>query len=401
MSFDIRINATQCPACDGQRLESVYQVATMPVNSCLLVDNAEEARSFPRGQLDLVVCLDCGFMFNRAFEASAATYNDRYEDSQAYSATFVEYGRQLASSWIGTWSLAGKTLVEIGAGRCDFSRMLLDAGAATVIAMDPTVRQDRVGDDYDGRLVLRAELFDERSSLPPCDAVVFRHVLEHVSQPGALLRSLWDVLIGRGDVPVLVEVPDASRVLTEHAFWDVYYEHCGYFVMDSLRAMFESCGFVVDGISHAFQGQYLVIAAHTAEEPPSAQPARNATATVLQARAFGKHVSADVRRWREKLTSCGEEGLDVVVWGGGSKSTAFLTVVGSTAGEVSRVIDVNPYKHGMFTLGTGHPVVGPEGLAIQPPDLVVVMNPVYLDEITRDICELGMRAEIVALGAGL
>ena len=84
-----------------------------------------------------------------------------------------------------------------------------------------------------------------------------------------------------------------------------------------------------------------------------------------------------------------------MIWGGGSKGVAFLTTLGLEE-EVEYVVDVNPYKQGMFMPGTGHEVVGPDFLRSYRPELVVAMNPVYLGEIAGELSSLGVEAELVA-----
>jgi hypothetical protein len=75
---------------------------------------------------------------------------------------------------------------------------------------------------------------------------------------------------------------------------------------------------------------------------------------------------------------------------------SFLTTLGLTE-EVALAVDVNPYKQGKFMPGTGHPVVAPEALLDQPPDLVIVMNPIYVGEIASSLRGLGLEPEITAL----
>ncbi|AKU15934.1 class I SAM-dependent methyltransferase [Luteipulveratus mongoliensis] len=390
-----------CPACGSTRCESVYSVPSVPTNSCLLVDTADEARNLPRGELDLMLCHQCGYLFNALFDERLTGYDERYEDSQAFSGTFAEYGRGLAKTWVEEHDLAGRTVVEIGAGRGDFSRMLLEAGAGSVIAIDPTIKPERVGDTMDGRIVLRAERFDASTGLPPCDAVVFRHVLEHVAEPRTLLRDLYAALAGRPDVPVLVEVPDTKRVLEESAFWDVYYEHCGYFVEQSAVTLFASCGFVVDSIDRGFDEQYLLLSAHAEPRAELGGAVPVPLGLARQAREFASSVTGEIASWQAELRRRSAAGADIVLWGSGSKSTAFLTVIGADADAVSRVVDVNPHKQGRFMLGSGHPIVSPGSLAAQPPQLVVVMNPVYLDEIRQDLASLEIAADVMALGVDL
>jgi hypothetical protein len=90
----------------------------------------------------------------------------------------------------------------------------------------------------------------------------------------------------------------------------------------------------------------------------------------------------------------------VVLWGAGSKGTAFLHALGPLARSVEAVIDVNPHLAGKYVAGTGHPILAPASLAEQPAGLVVAMNPVYLAEIGAEVDRLSPGARLVALGDG-
>ena len=47
--------------------------------------------------------------------------------------------------------------------------------------------------------------------------------------------------------------------------------------------------------------------------------------------------------------------------------------------------------------GTGHIVSAPEVLQRCPPDLVIVMNPVYLSEVRSALVEMDLHPEVVAV----
>ncbi len=47
--------------------------------------------------------------------------------------------------------------------------------------------------------------------------------------------------------------------------------------------------------------------------------------------------------------------------------------------------------------GTGQEIVSPAFLVDYKPDVVIIMNPVYLDEITRDLHAMGLAPEIYTL----
>ena len=77
-----------------------------------------------------------------------------------------------------------------------------------------------------------------------------------------------------------------------------------------------------------------------------------------------------------------------MVWGAGSKGTTFVNLFRDSE-ALSCVVDVNPHKEGMFILGTGHQIVHPDNLVDgEAPDFVIVMNPIYLQEVRESLKRL-------------
>ena len=82
-----------------------------------------------------------------------------------------------------------------------------------------------------------------------------------------------------------------------------------------------------------------------------------------------------------QLGRCGQR---TVLWGSGSKAVAFLTTLG-VHDEVEHVVDINPYRVGKFLPGTGQKIVAPAFLRDYRPDNVIIMNPIYRDEVEREL----------------
>jgi hypothetical protein len=82
-----------------------------------------------------------------------------------------------------------------------------------------------------------------------------------------------------------------------------------------------------------------------------------------------------------------------VLWGAGSKGVAFLTTL-DIRHEIEYAVDINPHKHGTFMAGTGQQIVAPEFLKGYRPDIVIVMNPIYCNEIQRELDRMGIGVEV-------
>ena len=392
----------RCPACEGPGMEVFHRASGVPVNSCLLVPTLEEATRFPRGRLEVAFCHGCGFISNLAFDPALTEYSSRYEETQAFSPRFVTFARELAGRWVDRYGLTGGSVLEIGCGKGEFLTMMVEAGVGQATGIDPGARPERLDPEVARRITWITDFYSERYAHLAADAVVCRHTLEHIPDVGRFMRSLRASLGDRRDVVVLFELPDVLRVLREVAFWDVYYEHCSYFSAGSLARLFRRTGFEVLDLGLEYDDQYLVVDAR-----PSVVPATDAPRAIeddLEALgaavgSFRAGYEAKVTEWADRLRRVTAGGGQVAIWGAGSKGVAFLTTLTGLAGAaaVTHAVDINPYKHGMYMAGTGHRIVPPAALRDAPPDLVVAMNAVYLDEIRGDLEALGVGAELVAV----
>ena len=96
----------------------------------------------------------------------------------------------------------------------------------------------------------------------------------------------------------------------------------------------------------------------------------------------------------DTLTPALSDEEKVVVWGAGSKGITFLNMM--TDGEgIDYIIDQNPAKIGKFVAGSGQQIQSPDFLAEYRPDMVIVMNPLYRDEIAQRLSGMGLTPEVV------
>ncbi len=94
-----------------------------------------------------------------------------------------------------------------------------------------------------------------------------------------------------------------------------------------------------------------------------------------------------------------DSGQAVVIWGAGSKGVTILNMLKVAAGldPVEYVVDINPRKQGKYVAGTGQMIVAPEFLREHRPGTVLVMNPVYTNEICGAVGGLGISPNVLAV----
>lgn len=391
-------STASCPCCGAVVTQTLYCAPSIPVHSCVLLDLAEEAHAFPRRDLELAYCNACGFIFNRVFDEAVMGYSTNFEELQHFSGTFNAFAKELAREIAQKCSVSGKHVLEIGCGKGEFLRELCRVGGATGLGIDPGYRADAGRGTEDDKVTFITDVFEPYKHLS-ADVILCRHTLEHIASVAEFIQSIRDMVGSREDTSVVFETPDAKRVLAEGAFWDIYYEHCSYFSPGAHARLFRQQGFDVTDLALLYDNQYIVQYAKPASTPTKSRLPLEQDLEEMHALAasFPDRVKQVQDDWRMRVRSASANGRRVVLWGGGSKGVSFLTTLGLDE-EVSAVVDINPYKQRKFMPGTGHRVIAPSALVDEPPDLVVVMNPIYVDEIASCLRTLGLEPEIAAVG---
>jgi SAM-dependent methyltransferase len=388
---------TSCQACDGSRLERFYETPSIPVHSCLMVRDRDAALSFPRGDLALAVCRDCGFIQNVLFDPRVHSYSPDYEETQGFSARFRTFQTELCRDQAARHDLRGKTVLEIGCGKGEFLVELCRVADCNGIGIDPSYRPERTAAEDRSRVRFVQDFYSERTKDLRADYLCCRHTLEHIGPVREFLAMIRGTLEGRADTVFFLEVPDVERVLVERAFWDIYYEHCTYFTLGSLARLFRRVGFDPTRLWKGFDDQYLMIEARPGDGRGGERFAaeEDLARTIEQVRSFRDGIQEHFRRMRSELARLRAQG-PVVLWGSGSKAVSYLNTLG-IRDELEYVVDINPHKHGKFLAGTGHEIVGPEFLRGYRPAGVIVMNPIYVPEIRASLAAMGLGPEVTAV----
>jgi SAM-dependent methyltransferase len=386
-----------CPNCEYGRMQVFYELRNIPVHSVLLMPTRERALNYPRRDLKLGFCPYCGFIANTIFDPSVHEYCTSCEETQGFSPTFSAFARTLANRWVEQYRLEGKSVLEIGCGKGEFLVMLVELGASKGIGIDPAFVPERLNTPVASRLEFIQDLYSEKYAHLQADVICCRHTLEHIAPTYRFMSMLRRTIGTRKDRLVLFELPAMFRVLKEAAFWDIYYEHCSYFTTGSLARLFRRTGFDLLELDLEYDDQYIVTAAE-----PSAARRRDA---IFPGEDDLKEVTEEVaqfparfvkmkERWLTRINGMRSEGKKLIVWGGGSKAVSFLTTLDLNH-QIDYVIDVNPYKHGKFIPGTGHAVRSPETLKQQRPDCVILMNPIYENEVRTRLQDMQLYPQIL------
>lgn len=381
-----------CPLCASHDLFTFLERQGVPVHQNLPLPTRQAALAAPRGDLRLVCCSRCGFVANAAFRAELLEYGEHYENDQTWSPRFDQHVDHLVDRLLDA-GIRGKSVVEVGCGRGYFLQRLCARGESRGVGFDPSYKG--ADSSADGRVQFVREFYGPSHGSVRPDAVVCRHVIEHVPEPLRLLDDVRAALGRDSHAFVAFETPTIEWILDGLVIQDLFYEHCSYFSADTLAYAFRRSGFRPTAVDRVFGDQYLWLEAVPDEilEPlpePDGVAARRAIERAARYASKEGESLGGLRARLEKMRANGP----LAVWGAGAKGVTFLNLLDPAGDLIDCVVDINPRKQGMFVPCTAHPIVGIDDLGKREITDIVIMNGNYRDEIQASLGAIGSNARV-------
>jgi SAM-dependent methyltransferase len=336
-------------------VRELLRLENLPVYQNKMFDSSVAARACPRGDVLLAQDEASGLVSNVAFDPSKLEYDESYQNEQGNSSAFQSHLSVVLATINRHFRSAH--ILEIGCGKGAFLDLLRRDGH-DAFGVDPAYEGD-------------ASHIVKAAFLPGLgirgDAIVMRHVLEHIPQPLAFLDTVRQANGDQGTI--YIEVPCLDWILLKRAWFDVFYEHVNYFRLADFGRMFAN----VRESGHLFGGQYIYAVAELASlrDPTQSGPSEPVA------------VPEDFFRSIDRCLTDSATSSQRVVWGGAAKGVMFSHHMLARGLVLDFVIDINPAKQGKFLAATGLPVLSPKvGLSrLDRGADIFIMNSNYLCEI--------------------
>jgi 2-polyprenyl-3-methyl-5-hydroxy-6-metoxy-1,4-benzoquinol methylase len=380
---------TQCPGCGCARLSAPWRIARQPVILNYRFLSATVAARVARRDLCLTQCMGCGLIFNAAFDSADVPYDSNYENRQCCSPAFQEHLRMVADGLVAKHHLRGGRVLEVGCGKGDFLKLLCMRAQAAGVGYDTSY--EGAASISKGRVRFHRCYVAARDIRTPFDAIICRHVVEHIGDIGKFLRKLHDIAAAAGDPVTIIETPAFEWIAKRGCFWDVFYEHCNYFTLPCLAHLCEQAGFRVVRQRLVFGGQYQLLelkvrrSGHGKTRPPGI-PVRLAT--------FARKADAKLQQMEIRLCRHGAA-RGWAIWGAGAKGVALVNRLQRSPPRF--VIDSNTAKQGCFVPGSRIPVIAPDDPRIGELELILIANPNYAAEIAFTLRQVGFTHTILTV----
>jgi SAM-dependent methyltransferase len=288
------------------------------------------------------------------------------------------------------------SVLDVGSNRGSFVRAFLDeAHGARIVAVEPDERVASACADLERVELITARIEDVPLESGRFDIVHSCHTIEHLAEPARVLADHWRVLKPGG--LLILDAPNIAILDTDDMIEEWFIDkHLYHFSARTLMRLVEATGFeVIVAPDIADRENLLLIArksytAHRAVDSDSREVASSqrlvASYGASRARNLAAltHAAAEIAAMKPRK---------VAIWGAGRIFDALVLHGGLAPESLSLLIDTHlkAYVSERF----GCPLAGPEDLATNRPDVIVIMSRGFADEIAYEARRLAPSAEIV------
>lgn len=359
--------SARCPLCSAAADSFLIRLQNFPALQNRLYDSAAAALEAPRYAADYVYCASCVYAFDPNFAARPQPDWQHYDNAQLASASYRDHIEDVTRMLVERVALDGRSLIlEPACGSGYLLSRLAACTGARVVGYDPQYRGA-----FDLHDVVRKVLFVKPLD-EPADLIILRHAIESVADVDGLLSAMIASLSPTGIV--YLELTSLDSILRRGDASLISREYGRYYSLRALDRCLMRHGLLISEARPCFGDDYLAVFARRAPEP--------------------RRLEESLDRVDAELTRRGK----VVLWGSGGRAISALVQRGWDTTRVAFCADVDPAKQGKYVPITGQRILSPEEVRRFAPDLVVVSNPRYLDEIR---CELPSGTPIMTLDGAL
>jgi SAM-dependent methyltransferase len=347
----------RCPICAATDAVEVYRRRAPLLTVKRLSDPGPDRFA----ELRLVACAACGHMRNAGYDPSfdEALYADGPLTNVPVDPSMVERLRDLIGWLELDGAAAPPDIVEIGCGSGHLSRILAPF-ARSVTVYEPNRSLTPAMLPEPSIRLISAPLPAEGAA-GSADLIICRQVLEHLSDPAALMRSLRACLRPGGRA--YLEVPDGDYVARHAAFMDIHPPHVQYFTRDGFVRAAAQAGFAPLKEQRIKDGHdFGVLFAAVDPQPDAPVPTADRALIDGLAAALTERIAVAAAR----LAALGP---GIILYGATAQAQAFINSV-DTAGRCAAVFDDTEALAGFALFDGRHviPVTAPsaERLATAP-----------------------------------
>ena len=388
----------KCRHCATELTHAFLDLGFAPPSNAYLSEAALRApeKHFP---LKLFVCHTCGLVQTEDYARADELFSPDYAYFSSVSQSWLAHARAYAQKVTSRLQLRADSLViEVASNDGYLLRNFVAAGIPC-LAIEPTASTAQAAEAL-GIPVLR-EFFGEALGRrlaregKQADLIAGNNVYAHVPDINDFTAGLKAALKPGGTITL--EFPHLLRLIEQVQFDTVYHEHFSYLSLSTVTRIFAAAGLRVFDVEllPTHGGSLRAYGCHADDPRSDTAPVTVALEEErrhgLDQYTGGAYCGFQARANEVKdglLTFLLEQkrlGRKVAAYGAAAKGNTLLNYAGVRPDLLPYVCDAAPSKQGRYLPGSHLPILSPDVLREQRPDIVLILPWNIADEVIQQL----------------
>lgn len=397
----------RCRVCQATLPEAFLSLGLSPIANNIPRHATQPEVFYP---LQLYVCHHCWSVQLPNVVRAEELFTSEYPYFSSFSSSWLAHAKASAEHHIDRYQLNDGGLVVELASNDGYLLQYFKEGGIPVCGIDPCnnvadaaitkgIPTEKV---FFGEAVAHQllERFQKKWGTPP-SLVLGNNVLAHVPDVVDFVKGLA-VLLQHGGTATL-EFPSLAELMANGQFDTIYHEHYSYWSLTAANQLFSRNGLQLVDVEHlsthggSFRVHVMAQTMATGKLPP---PPSEAVLAQLQKEVdLGLTNSNTYQAFADKLNNLRQaitqfvveqhaQGLTVAGYGAPAKCATLLHSCGlATTNTIQYTVDRNPNKQGGFLPGSRIPILAPQHLVNNPPDVVIIFPWNIASEIKAQLAD--------------
>lgn len=372
-----------CRGCGAALSLTFLDLGMSPIaNDLISPERANDLDSFY--PLHVMTCSHCALVQLPEVTSREILFPPGYVYFSSYSSTWLKHAEQYATEMIKLFNLNSNDLVVEIASNDGYLLQYFNKEGVQVLGVEPSdgVAKTAIAKGIPTLIeFFGADIALEIASKKKPKLLIANNVLAHVPNLHDFIRGF--ALLIADDGLITFEFPHLLNLIKKNQFDTIYHEHYSYLSATALIPIFRAHGLEVVKIeklpTHGgsirvyvgkseFTVEIDVSVSDVLKEESENDPRDEAIWRQLQEKTL--QVKAELLA---ELNFHKENGLMVAAYGAAAKGNTLLNYSGVTSTHIHYVVDLNPHKQGNYLPGSRIPILGPEVLKSNPPDVLLVL----------------------------
>lgn len=386
----------KCRHCGNASFIPFADLQTAPPSNSMLT---REQLHEPEIHYPLIaeVCDHCFLAQIEEFKPAGEIFGSDYAYFSSVSQTWLDHAKRFAAMAVERFELDERSRVLEIASNDGYLLQYFQQRQMRVLGIEPSANTAAAAAakgiptvvDFFGRQ------FAEQRLEARADLIVGNNVFAHVPDINDFSAGLKAALGSAGVISL--EFPHLLRLIEQAQFDTIYHEHFSYLSLWTAQRILGEAGLKVFDVEQlaTHGGSLRLFAAHAEDVTKARSP--NVDAVLAEEESAGLRGRAIYENFQHRIDRIRDEflaflleqrsaGAMVAGYGAAAKGNTLLNYCGVRGEDLIRfVADLSPHKQGRYLPGSHIPVVSPERIEVERPDIIVIFPWNLRDEILRQL----------------